>query len=384
MIDTYCDPEWVCHPAVCAVGTNYHIILPVKSDMILWVVIGSQKFYDESNGVLRSAVRVHRVIVPMNVLDAAESYTVVYRKSIDRKPYFPKMGEPVAHEYSFRPVKKRENIHIYQLADTHGIVAESVAAAQYFGDALDLLILNGDIANHSGSIEHICLAYQIASIVTGGQIPVIFSRGNHDLRGAYAENLAEYTPNENGKSYYDFRVGCIWGYLLDCAEDKRDNHPEYGGTICCEPFRVRETADFCGKIADSSHAYAAPGVDYRLIISHIPFTHISDEEDSFGNRPFGIEVERYSQWAKVLRDTVHPQLILCGHVHEYFISMPGSEYDDIGQPCPVLVGSKPQHNADGSAYFVGMAITLNPKTAEICFTDSNGETLQRQVLQISE
>ena len=121
-----------------------------------------------------------------------------------------------------------------------------------------------------------------------------------------------------------------------------------------------------------------------MIISHIPFTHISDEEDSFGNRPFGIEAERYSQWAKVLRDTVHPQLILCGHVHEYFISMPGSEYDDIGQPCPVLVGSKPQHNADGSAYFVGMAITLNPKTAEICFTDSNGETLQRQVLQISE
>ena len=125
MIDTYCDPEWVCHPAVCAVGTNYHIILPVKSDMILWVVIGSQKFYDESNGVLRSAFRVHRVIVPMNVLDAAESYTVVYRKSIDRKPYFPKMGEPVAHEYSFRPVKKRENIHIYQLADTHGIPTQT-------------------------------------------------------------------------------------------------------------------------------------------------------------------------------------------------------------------------------------------------------------------
>lgn len=382
MEKTLLDAEWRAAPTVCAVGQNYHIMIPVKCDMVMWAEIGNQRYYDESNGILRSMVRVHRIVVPMQVLDAARAYTIVTRKAICRRPYFPEMGPCITHNFSFSPLQKRENIHIYQLADTHGIVKESVDAAKYFGDSLDLLILNGDIADHSGSIENICIAYEIAGQVTGGRIPVVFSRGNHDLRGAYAENLADYTPNDAGKSYYDFRIGCIWGYLLDCAEDKADDCPEYGGTICCESFRAQQTADFRAAIADADRSYRAPGVMYRLVVSHVPFTHTDRDTDAQGNTPFGIEVPLYTEWSKILRDTVHPQLMLCGHVHEYFISMPGSEYDDKRQPCPVLVGSKPEKRPDGTAYYVGMAITLNPETAEVCFADSNGQVLQRKVLSI--
>ncbi len=376
------DPELVCHPAVCAVHDEYHIMVPVHSDMLMAVRVGDETYYDESNGIMRSSVRVHRIVVPMAALDRAAGYTVIYLKMIERKPYFPTTEPPVELHYDFRPLTKRENIHIYQLADTHGIVEASARAANYFGDDLDLLVLNGDIADHSGTVENICIVYRIASLVAGGTVPCVFSRGNHDLRGACAENLSDYMPNESGRSYYDFRVGCIWGILIDCGEDKRDDCDEYGHTVCCEPFRRRQTEYIRQKIADSAHSYAAPGVDYRLVISHVPFTHNITESDAFGHHPFNIEIERYTEWARLLGEYVHPQLMFCGHMHELTISLPGSSYDDKGQPCPVLVGSKPEKRPDGTQYFVGMAVTLNPGAAEVCFTDSEGKTLHRETLKI--
>jgi 3',5'-cyclic AMP phosphodiesterase CpdA len=60
-----------------------------------------------------------------------------------------------------------------------------------FGDDIDLLVLNGDISDHSSSVQNISMIYQIASGITEGRRPCIYSRGNHDMRGAFAEHLAE-------------------------------------------------------------------------------------------------------------------------------------------------------------------------------------------------
>ena len=106
---------------------------------------------------------------------------------------------------------------------------------------IDFLILNGDLPNHSGDISNFTTIHRIASEITGGEIPVVFSRGNHDMRGIYAENIAEHTPTDHGNSYYTFRLGGVWGLVLDCAEDKNDDHPEYGNCNCCHAFRREQT-----------------------------------------------------------------------------------------------------------------------------------------------
>jgi hypothetical protein len=351
------DKEFTCHPTVCPVGKDYHIMLPVKSPLLLWVQIGEETYYDESNGILRSNVQIHRIVVPAEALDKAEGYTLCYRKIIDRQPYFPKTEDEVQIFYPFRPLKKTEDIHIYQLADTHGMIETSAAAAGFFGDDLDLLILNGDIADHSGSVENISIAYRIASLVTGGTLPCIFSRGNHDLRGACAENLAEYTPNQNGNSFYTFRVGCIWGILLDCGEDKNDDHPEYGGTVCCHAFRQRETRYLEKVIANSKDEYAADGVVYRLSLSHVPFAHNNTALDRNLQTPvFLIEPDILTRWLELLKEFVHPDLMLSGHLHLCAVSPIGGKYDQKGQPCPVIIGSLPNHKENT---FVGTALTLN-------------------------
>ena len=88
-------PEFKTAPAVFAVGNEYQIMVPVKSDLLFWVTVGGDKYYDHSNGIIRSSVRMHRVHVPMDKLDSAGRYTVGYRKIKERKPYFTETEEPV-------------------------------------------------------------------------------------------------------------------------------------------------------------------------------------------------------------------------------------------------------------------------------------------------
>jgi hypothetical protein len=175
-------------PAVFAVGNFYQIFIPFNCPAIVKVIVGNKEFYDDSNGILRSETTVHKVTVPMKVLDEAAGYTVCFRKMIERKPYFPVSSDERRISFDFRPVpQNKENINIYLISDTHNMSVEPIAAGRFFGDAPDLLILNGDIPDHSGSPENFNTVFAIIDGITYGSIPVIFSRGNHDTRGIYAE-----------------------------------------------------------------------------------------------------------------------------------------------------------------------------------------------------
>ena len=322
-------------PAVCAVGKNYQILIPARMSAILWVRVGETDYYDESNGILRSDTDLHRVTVPMSELDAAGAYTVCWREVAERKPYFPVVGDVQSVSFSFRPLRS-DPIHAYMLADTHGAFESPVGAAKAFAErygGIDLLILNGDILEHSGDAGKFILYYQIAEALTGGEIPVVISRGNHDLRGKYAEKLSDYMPNENGNSFYTFRLGNLWGILLDCGEDKNDDCPEYGGTICCHAFRARETAFLQQVIDRADTEFAEAGVAHRIAISHVPFTQIE-------RAPFDIEQDTYRRWVQLLNDRIQPEFLLSGHIHRSYITRPGDARDAYGMRFPTVVGSE--------------------------------------------
>ncbi len=325
-------------PAVFAVGKNYQIMVPVTTNSLFWVEVGNKCFYDESNGIMRSLCTTHRVTVPMEVLDSEGKYTVCEREIIDRKPYFPETADTVKAEFEFYPLPK-DNIRAYHMADTHNRVEEPIKAAEYFGKP-DLLIMNGDIPDHSGEIENFDTIYALAEKMTHGNIPIVFARGNHDLRGYHAEEIAEHTPNHNGYTYYTFRLGSIWGIVLDCGEDKDDSHAEYGLTVSCHPFREKQTEFIKEVIKNAHNEYSAQGITHKLIICHNPFTFQA-------RPPFNIEKEIYSDWAKLLKENVKPDLMICGHLHRLQVFKAGSENDHLGQPCTVIVGSdnKPEFHA---------------------------------------
>ncbi len=345
-------------PAVFAVGKSYQIMVPVTKPSLFWVEIDGQCFYDEQNGIMRSLCTTHRVNVPMEILDRAKKYTVCERVIIDRKPYFPETEETFRREFDFSPLPDQD-IRVYHVADTHNKVAEPCEAAEQFGK-IDLLVMNGDIPNHSGDIAYFDTIYEIAERLTHGSIPIVFARGNHDMRGYFAEQIADHTPSQSGNTYYSFRLGNTWGLVLDCGEDKDDSHPEYGLTVACHGFRERQTEYIKQIIKNAQDEYASEGVEHKLIVCHNPFTYQLAE-------PFNIEKDVYGEWARLIRENIRPTLMLCGHLHITEISEVGGKMDMLGQPCKMVVGSNV-----GKNFHVGCGIILkNGEDADIEFFKSN-------------
>lgn len=364
-------------PTVYAVADKYIIIVPVNEPCLMWVGIGENEYYDDSNGILRSGRLTHKMTVPMAELDAARSYTVRWRKMIERKPYRSEVGEIEEYTSAFRPIDPdKERINIYNIADAHNRVDGPINAGKYFertGEELDLLLLNGDIPNHSGDVAYFEAIHRIAAGVTGGEIPVVFARGNHDTRGVCAELIEDYTPTDNGVSYYTFRLGPVWGIVMDCAEDKPDDHVEYAHTICCEDFRRRETRWLEALCNAEKPEYSDGGIKYKIVVVHNPFTERR-------NPPFDIEEDTFAHWASLLRENVKPHLMICGHVHKCYVTYPGGERDAFGQPCPIVAASK--LSKDDLSFFVGGAITLDGNMAYVRFTDNDGNIVGEETVKL--
>ena len=356
-------------PAVFAVENEYQIMVPVERECLFGVRVGEKEYFDESNGILRSRSLLHRVHLPMEALDAAGEYTVCVRPLIERKPYR-STTEPVQEfAFTFKKVPD-EGMRIYHISDAHNLVDEPVAAAKAFGK-FDLLILNGDILQHSGDPEKFINVYEICSQLTGGSIPVVFSRGNHDMRGNFAEAFAEYTPNHLGNTYYTFRLGSLWGVVLDCGEDKPDDNVEYGHTVSCHDFRLRQSA-FLKELAEKG---AFRGAKYRVAVVHHPFTYRPKP-------PFDIEQEVYTEWAELLK-AFDLQLMITGHLHQLDVFAVGGENDAYGQPCPILVGGKPwliakEPDRKENAW-AGCGITLGEQI-RLTFTHCDGRVLREKTL----
>ncbi len=365
--------SFIAPPAVYSVGNEYQIFIAVNRPMVMWVKTGNDEYYDDSNGVLRSGKMIHRITVPMSALDCERQYKLCFREVFERLDYFSKTGDMQEATFPFRPVRG-ETVRMYMIADTHSRVNAPIQCGRFFGNQLDLLILNGDLPDSSREINAFTAIHRIAGEITGGEIPVVFARGNHDLRGVHAEDMADFTPTRNGFSYFTFRLGPVWGIVLDCGEDKPDDHEEYGFTNCCHAFRKRETDYLRQVIRQANSEYAADGIKYRLTVCHMPFSFVN-------HPPFDIEQDIYRQWCSLLKKEVKPDLMLSGHEHKYFISLQGSEFDHLGQPCPVVVGSKP--GADYSVN-IGTAVDFEPEGIRVRFTDQNHQILEDENLPLAK
>ena len=352
-------------PAVFAVGDRYQIIAETAFPSLFSVKVGDDTYFDAANGIMRSMCGVHRVSVPMAALDGAKAYTVRVTPIVERKPYFTRTGDTAEIRYPFYPVPEK-NVRAYHIADCHNLTDEPVAAAGAFG-AFDFLILNGDVIDHSSSPDKFANIYRICARLTGGSRPVVFSRGNHDMRGEYAERFADYTPNDRGNTFYSFRLGSVWGVVLDCGEDKEDGHPEYGLTVACHSFRLRQTAFLKALVQRAEEEFRAPGVATRIVIAHIPFTEKFEP-------PFCIEEDVYRAWCALLKEHIKPHLMLFGHTHKMEVRLPGGPKDGRGQPCPAVIASELKENK----YWAGCGMTFRDGGADLVFTDCLGAEIGRE------
>ena len=372
-------------PCVYAVGSEYQIVINTLEYGIAWVETGGNTYRDSVGGIMRSETLVHRVNIPMDVLDAAGSYTVCFRSLHERKPYFPETGPLQQREYRFRPVPQNGKLNIYMLADTHSQVDAPVRAAGYFGDKLDLLIMNGDIPTACHTHEDIRSIFDITSAVTHGEIPVVFARGNHDYRGQYALDMPEYIGNQGGNTWFTFRLGSVWGIVLDCGEDKNDDHPEYGGLVDCHTMRREETRFIESVIANAESEYLAPGVETRLVVTHLPFCA---ECVHGGNEVFNIEVPLFTEWTRMLNE-MKPHAMISGHMHFTKVVLPNTADMRMDGEFPVIICSEPymgnrkmcERAPHEGATYIGMAMTVESESITFTATSNIGTEEELYTLQ---
>lgn len=361
-------------PCVFAVGTDYQIAFNTTEFGVAWVEVGDKTYRSSFGGLMISETLIHKVTVPMAELDAARSYRVCFRALPERRPYFPQLGKLQTREYTFRPVDTSKPVRAYMLADTHSRVEEPTRAVKQFGE-MDLLILAGDVPAESKTPEDIRAIYDLTSNAAHGEIPVIFARGNHDYRGRLATELPKYIGTKDGNTWFTFRIGSLWGIVLDCGEDKDDDHVEYGGLVDCHSMRLEETEFLKDVVARADEEYLAPGVTTRLAISHLPFMSKAVEGES---DEFNIEKNIFTEWTRLLNN-MQLDMMLSGHMHRMYVTYPGGA--DMRMPAnfPVVVGSAvftgkrvcpyPQHEG---ASFICVGVTLGQDDITVIATDDAG------------
>lgn len=217
-----------------------------------------------------------------------------------RKPYFVTTLDHSKPSVSFAMVN-----------DIHGKTAEfETLFAEAAKTGYDFVCFNGDMTSRNNSQEEVFNYYlSSASKLFARETPLVYVRGNHEHRGAYAHALPELFPTFSGQPYYAFRQGPVFFIVLDCGEDKPDSDMEYSGMICHDKYRAEEAEWLRGVIASE---------EFRSAPMKIAFCHIPPETKGWHGAS---EIHRL--FVPLLNEG-GIDLMLSGHIHKYRLSEAGT------------------------------------------------------------
>lgn len=233
-------------PAVFDMGTDDYVIIfesELKGSGYVKVnVNGKEKIYrDAPSGIIATHDTVHKIKVPKNEL-RGNSYVVGSMYVPFKYAYSAKKGsicesEPVC----FKGIPKEDNIKILCITDVHEREAMMRESLRFFREDYDMVVMLGDITSNFMKKEKFTKNILAdAAELSGGKIPVVYTRGNHETRGEYASQLLQYFPTATGEFFYTFDFGGLSAVVLDAGEDKEDDHKEYSGLIDFNTYREKE------------------------------------------------------------------------------------------------------------------------------------------------
>lgn len=214
----------------------------------------------------------------------------------------------------------------------------------------DFVIFNGDNIddprNEAQAVQS--LSYMNES-VGAETIPVFYTRGNHEIRNAYSIGLRDLLDYVGDKTYGAFNWGDTRIVILDCGEDKPDDHWVYYGLNDFTGLR-KDQAKFLRDELDSEMFKSAKK---RVLIHHIPV--------------YGLREESYNpsleEWGDILKKAPF-DIALNGHTHRFAYHPKNT----VGNNYPVVIGGG--NNPQGATMMilkkVGEKMTLR-------VLDVNGE-----------
>ena len=197
-------------------------------------------------------------------------YRVCSQEILQYKAYSKKFGNTAKSEfYSFTmPQSDTDSFtavifnDLHQRANVFQALLKQVENVDY-----DFVVFNGDCiddpANHAQATRFVKL---LTEGVHGERTPTLFIRGNHEIRNAYSIGLRKHFDYVGGKTYGAFNWGDTRIVMLDCGEDKTDDHREYSGLNDFTQLRQEQVGFLQQELASKTFKKA----NKRILIHHIP------------------------------------------------------------------------------------------------------------------
>ena len=214
---------------------------------------------------------------------------------------------------------------LHQHTQTFRALCQQIKNVNY-----DFVVFNGDCVDdpvdHNQATSFIS---ELTEGVCGDRIPTFFMRGNHEIRNAYSIGLRDHYDYVGDRTYGSFNWGDTRIVMLDCGEDKPDDHWVYYGLNDFTQLR-NEQVDFLKKELSSKEFKKARK---RVLIHHIPL-YGNDGKNLCANL-----------WTKLLEKAPF-NISLNAHTHKYAYHPKG----ELGNNYPVIIGGG--YKMDGTTVMI--------------------------------
>lgn len=312
------------------------------------------RFFDAKNGVKNTST-IHTVKLKGLNPGTNYRYRVFVQEVLSHTGHKIVYGDYAAtNVYSKKPLVFRtsdpanQTISFAMVNDIHGnngLLENLVSKCDL--KKTDFFIFNGDMVSVFNEENHIFNGFMDkATALFASEIPMYYTRGNHETRGAFATEFQRYFSPKEENIYYTFRQGPVCFVILDTGEDKPDSDIEYAGITVYDEYRS-EQAEWLRQVLNSKEYKEAP---FKVIVAHIP---------PIGGWHGNLEVE--NKFMPLLREA-KPDLMLCGHLHRFVHQKATAE-----TPFPIIVNSNT----------AVLKAAANSEELDVQVIDTEGKVLDR-------
>lgn len=297
------------------------------SATIVWVTdtpCHAKVVFGEKEPLTREADNAARGLLPVGWRHAVTltglepgrtySYKAVSTRVVKLKAYWPEKGlsieTPAASFTTWDRTKP--SVAFAALTDTHEDAAKTGPLLKLIDRTkIDFLVHLGDAFHSLESEDQLFNRWlDPASKFAAGSLPLLFLRGNHEARGAFARDLFDYIPTPEGRYYYARDHGPLHLIILDTGEDKADNTNVFARLNAMAAYRTEEFEWLRRHLADDPRVKSAP---FRVILLHQP--------------NWGWTNGQGRRWTE-LANRAGVDLVIGGHYHRLQAFAPGSQGND--------------------------------------------------------
>ena len=330
-------------PYIQAIGqAEATVIWTTDNDAVSWVEVapaGDNSFYGSEHPKYYQTKNGNRVIGKLHKINIAGlkpgteyRYRIFSKAVLEYAEHRVLYGNIASSNvYTKKPLRfqtldsSKESISFLVLNDIHGRNDDLIALSKdvRFGKT-DLVFFNGDMVSSMENEKQFFEGFMDNAVnLFASEVPVFFSRGNHETRGPFSVYFPEYFPTSTEKLYYSFRQGPVYFIVLDCGEDKPDSDIEYSGLAQFDAYRTEQQKWLNAEIKTENFKTAP----HKVVVIHIP---------PVGSDWHGpLDIKR-----KILPvlNNIGITAMICAHTHSYKYIEPDKEDHDF----PVIINA---HNS---------------------------------------